>query len=486
MVIRADDKKLQDKIDRIIAGGQGHIFAFWEKLNQVQQRHLLNQVQQIDFDLLQHFIDLAHHSEKYAHGKQNILPAEVISLSDRQYRDAEALQIGEKILREGKVAAVLVAGGQGTRLGFSGPKGVFPVTPVKKKSLFQLHAEKLLALNRKYNVTIPWYIMTSQTNHEQTIKYFQDNKFLGYRSEDIFFFTQAMIPAIDHRGKLIIDGVDHIFMNPDGHGGSLKALWQSGAVADMRKRGIEQIFYFQVDNVLLRICDPIYIGYHVQAQADMSNKVVRKAYPEEKLGIICYIDGRLGVVEYSDLSKEDAYALKPDSSLKYWAGSIAIHMLSVDFVEKENKEGFKLPYHIAHKSIPYLNNQGKLVQPAKKNGIKFETFVFDALLDAEKVVSLEVQREKEFSPLKNAEGENSPQTVRQSLVDLYCDWLEQAGYKGLRDRGTKAQRHKGTKAQRDKETKLIEISPLFALDAEELKQRKFKIDPQADEIYLGP
>jgi UDP-N-acetylglucosamine/UDP-N-acetylgalactosamine diphosphorylase len=469
-VLKINDKLLQPKIEKLFASGQGHIFKFWEKLDNKQRQNLLRQVSEIDLDLLDQFIDIGQNSEKNIHSKRNLTPAEVITLADRKKGDAQARNLGETILRQGKVAALVVAGGQGTRLGYAAPKGIYPVTPVKKKSLFQLHAEKLLALNRKYKITIPWYIMTSRTNHDQTVNYFQDNDYLGYRSADIYFFSQDMIPAIDQRGKLILDAPDHFFMNPNGHGGSLQAVWKSGALADMKDRGIQQIFYFQVDNVLLQICDPVYIGYHVQQRAEMSCKVVRKSSPEERVGVVCYIDGRSGVVEYSDLSKEDMYALNPAGGYKYWAGSIGIHMLSVDFVEQENKGGFKLPYHIALKSIPYLDEQGALIEPREKNGIKFETFVFDALLDAEKVVSLEVQREEEFSPLKNEKGEESPITIRQSLVELYANWLEQAGYK----------------IQRDKETKNIEISPLFALDAEELKQRKFQIDPQADEIYLGP
>jgi len=468
-MIQINDTNIQSKVDRLFSMGQGHIFRFWEKLDSRQQKNLLEQVDQIDTDLLDHLIEIGLNPEKYAHGKQELKSAEIISLNDRVQKDPGARIVGETTLRDGKVSAFLVAGGQGTRLGISIPKGIYPVTPVKKKSLFQLHAEKLLATGRKYGVTIPWYIMTSQINHADTVHYFQANKHFGYESHDIFFFSQDMIPAISQEGKSILDALDHIFVNPNGHGGSLKALWQSGAIADMKKRGIEYIFYFQVDNVLTRICDPEYIGYHVRGNAEMSNKVVRKASPEEKLGVICYIDGQLGVVEYSDLGKEEANATNPDGSLVFWAGSIATHMLSVDFVERENKNGFKLPYHIAHKSIPYLDDKGTLIQPKEKNGIKFETFVFDALLDAKRVVSIEVERDKEFSPLKNESGENSPETVRRSLVDTYTDWLEQAGHKVKGKKGKKS----------------IEISPLFALDAEELKQRNFNIDPDADEIYLG-
>jgi UDP-N-acetylglucosamine/UDP-N-acetylgalactosamine diphosphorylase len=314
--------------------------------------------------------------------------------------------------------------------------------------------------------------MTSETNHGATVAFFEEQDYFGYSAADIMFFRQEMIPAIDRSGKLILDAPDHIFTNPNGHGGSLKALWENGAIGDMHERGIEHIFYFQVDNVLTRICDPVYAGYHISGGSEMSNKVVRKKSPEEKMGVLCKINGRLGLIEYSDISEEDMHATYPDGSLKFWAGNIATHMLSVDFVERENKEGFRLPYHIAEKSIPYIDDEGRRIKPQEKNGIKFESFVFDALQDAEKSVSIEIVRGEEFSPLKNREGDNSPETVRRALNNTYGRWLTDAGYDLPRDASGNYLAD-------------IEISPLVALQAADLKKQDIEIDPEQDTVYVG-
>lgn len=467
-----NDPETKKNIDKLHELGQEHVLDFWDTLSKSQRNNLLEQINTIDFNLLVKFIDTVKNLGESEPQYSNLEPADLISLEERKTRDPEAVGCGEEQLSNGKVAAFLVAGGQGTRLGFDGPKGMYPVTPVKKKSLFQLHAEKLLAMSKKYGKQIPWYILTSETNNDQTIEFFNKNDFFGYDIADVIFFIQDMIPGLDRQGRLILDAPDHIFKNPNGHGGSLKALWEKGAVTDMKNRGIEHIFYFQVDNVLTRICDPAYIGYHVLGESEMSNKVVHKSSPEEKTGILCLIDGKLGLVEYSDLDKENMYALNEDGTLKFWGGSIAIHIFDIDFVELENKNGFKLPYHLAEKSIPYINKKGKLVKPEDKNGIKFETFVFDALLDTKKSVSIEVDRNKEFSPLKNSSGDNSPITINRDLINMYSSWIENAGYKIKSDLD-------GNVAAN------VEISPLFAVNERELKKKKIDIDPNADEIYLG-
>jgi len=462
-----------DKIRQILEkSDQSHVLRFWDKLNDSQRTKLLQQISGIDFNLITRLTQQALDVKENAAVSIELEPAEFISLQERKSRDREALPAGEDALRSGKVAAFLVAGGQGTRLGYDGPKGIYPVTPVKKKSLFQLHAEKLLAMATRYGQVIPWYIMTSETNHAATESFFRENGYFGYDAENIMFFSQEMIPAIDRRGKLILDAPHHIFSNPNGHGGSLKALWQSGALADMKKRGVEIIFYFQVDNVLTRICDPVYLGYHILGNSEMSNKVVRKKSAEEKMGVLCKINGKLGLIEYSDISDDDMHAREPDGSLRFWAGNIATHILSVSFVERENKDGFRLPYHIAEKNIPYLNDTGELITPGEKNGIKFETFVFDALQDAERSVSIEVVRREEFSPLKNREGDNSPETVRRALNNLYGSWLAAAGYNLKKDRAGSLLAD-------------LEISPLVALRAEDLTGADLQFNPDSDKIYIG-
>ena len=258
-------------------------------------------------------------------------------------------------------------------------------------------------------------------------------------------------------------------MSPNGHGGSIKAIWDSGALKDMKKRHIDYLFYFQVDNVLTYICDPAFIGYHTTFNSQMSSKVLRKADPEEKVGIICKINGKTGVVEYSDLSKEEAYAKDQNGDLKFWAGSIAIHIIDTAFIEKENLEGFKLPYHIAEKNIPYLDDSGKRINPNAKNGYKFETFVFDALQHCDKTISLEVKREEEFSALKNKTGVDSKETAVRDMKKLYINWLEEAGI---------------PVGKYKDELPAVEISPLFANNKEELKYKSANIPKFKDYLYL--
>lgn len=451
---------------------QDHVLKFWNKLSKEEQELLRKQINVIDFDLMDRLISKYLNDEFSGTQANELKPAEIIDLEQRKKLDKEMFALGEKVLYEGKVAAFLVAGGQGSRLGFEHPKGMYPITPIKKKSLFQVFAEKLSALSRRYHQTIPWYIMASESNIEETRDYFKTNDYFGFPSADIQMFTQDMIPAIDRQGKFILEKTCQIFKNPNGHGGSIKALYDSGALNDMMNRGIEYIFYFQVDNVLTAICDPYFLGYHISQQAEMSSKVVRKAYAEEKMGIICQIADKTGVVEYSDLSDEDMKATNADGSLKYWAGSIATHIFNVDFILRENKDGFRLPYHIAEKKIPYTDEQGHTVSPKKNNGIKFETFVFDALPDAKKTCTLEVKREQEFSALKNKTGPDSPDTVEKDLLRFYSRMLLDSDVE-IKTNEDGLPAHK------------LEISPLFALDTRDIVLKKKEIPIVNTDIYLG-
>lgn len=451
--------------------GQDHVFRFWDTLRDDQKERLIGQVKSIDFEHLEQLIQLALQPDDATKDDDQLETAEIVSLKEREQKDTKAEKVGEEALKKGEVAAFLVAGGQGSRLGFDGPKGIYPVTPVKKKSLFRVFAEKLLALQQQYGKRIPWYIMTSITNDRDTKEFFRKHTCFGLDPEQVAFFNQDMIPAIDTQGRLILDAPDHIFVNPNGHGGSLKALWDSGAIADMKANGIKYIFYFQVDNVLTRIADPAFIGYHILAGSEMSNKVVRKAYPEEKMGVICKINGRDGLVEYSDLSEEDMFATDEDGQLKFWAGSVATHVLNVDFVERENEKGFKLPYHIARKPIPYIDTDGNPVNPDEKNGIKFETFVFDALLDTRKSISVEIERRQEFSPLKNKEGVDSAETVHRDLLNYYANWFRKAGFDvPVKDGDTPAW--------------AMEVSPLFARTLKEFLDKKADLPEPSDNLYI--
>jgi len=447
----------EETLAKFRAHGQEHVFRFWDELDAAGREKLLNCCAAVDFAWL---------DERYNNVKNNHLeitvpsnpePAPIIRLPKTAAEAAarrEAVAVGEQALRDGVVGAFLVAGGQGSRLGFSGPKGCYEIGPcTAHKTLFQWHAEQIAARARRYGKTIPWYIMTSQLNHKDTTEFFAKNDYFGLGKENVMFFPQRMVPSVDNDGKLILASKDELALNPDGHGGSLWALVNSGAVADMKKRGIKYLSYFQVDNPLVTIADPAFIGYHIQAQAQMSSKILEKAYPEEKVGHVCLDHGRTTVIEYCDLSKEDMFAKTPDGQLKFWAGSIAIHVLSVDFIE-EIGGAAKLPWHVAHKKIPFVDASGAMVKPEKPNGIKFETFVFDALPMTKSSITMEVARESEFAPVKNAEGIDSPASCRQLLANQFGEWLEKAGHCVPRD------------AEKNVSVKL-EVSPLYALDAEE-------------------
>jgi len=460
--------------EKVKAAGQDHVFRFWNELDTNGRQRLLRQLDEFDFNLINQLTEQYILSPEENHFQHNIEPVHAISptLSKSDKKRAEKIRhLGEKAITENKVAALVVAGGQSTRLGFDGPKGKFQDWSISKKSLFQLYAEKIKALELKYHSIIPWYIMTSQQNDAETKEFFDTNSFFGLRRNQVNFFQQGVMPALTTAGKLIIDAKDHVFVNPDGHGGALLALERSGALANLQRQGIQWIFYFQIDNVLVNICDPLFLGYHIRNKAEMSAKVVAKCDPYEKVGVVGQIDGKLQVIEYSDLSKEEMEARNPDGRLKYNNGNIAIHLFNIDFIERLIKSGLKLPFHKAFKKIACLDETGNLIVPGKPNGYKFEMFIFDALPAAREVVVMEVRREEEFSPIKNITGVDSPQTARQDMSNYYGTWLEKFGVKVPRDRNGNVSIH-------------IEISPLFALEPEDLNGKLLSNLNLRGDIYL--
>ncbi len=396
-----------------------------------------------------------------------ISPAPVIPIPkalEEIRRWKEAYRTGESLLRRNQVAVLIVAGGQGTRLGFPGPKGSFPISPVKRKPLFQLFAESIQALSVRYRTDLPLLIMTSQENHEETQGFFESHGFFGLKREAVHFFSQGLLPTLTPEGRLILKDEVNLLANPDGHGGSMKALYESGMAARLKERGILEIFYCQVDNPLARIADPAFIGYHREEGADISTKVVRRQNLEEKVGIYGLVNGKPAIVEYSDFSPQEYRSLDEKGNIRYWAGNIAIHMISLSFVERLNRQGFALPYHRAVKEVEGLGLDG---EAAKMKGWKFETFIFDAIPLAQKSCCVEVIREEEFSPVKNHTGIDSPETARRAMTNLFRNWLFEAG------------------AEVPPEAQ-VEISPLFAMDKEEVidKLRGKKVTVRED-MYFG-
>lgn len=458
-MIRVEDRQRQKIIEKAYKFGQGHLFRFWDELEERQREGLLDQLNSIDFSFLDR---LVHPEEKISHHRFKPAPFIQIPRTEEELkRQREAKRVGEEALRRARVACFLVAGGQSSRLGYESPKGTFPIGPVTGKSLYQLHAEKILALRKRHKTRIPFYIMTSSSTDEPTREFFRQHNFFGLPEEEVRFLVQGVIPSLDLEGKLILKARDQVAMNPNGHGGTIKALKESGALGQMEEEGIEQIFYFQVDNPLIKIADPVFIGYHLMEEADMSCKVVEKREPQEKVGVVGYIDGRLGLIEYSELPHSLACEENPDGSLRFGAGNIAIHILSLDFIKRKN---YVLPYHPARKKIPFVDENGIPHQPEEPNGIKFECFIFDLLIEAEQSVIMEVARREEFSPLKDKDGPTSPKAVKQNLSNLYQSWLKEAGVKTLKG--------------------FIEISPLYALDKEELARKVDKNLRFDGELYL--
>jgi UDP-N-acetylglucosamine/UDP-N-acetylgalactosamine diphosphorylase len=458
---------------------QEHLLAYYKELNPRQQKALLAQIEKLDFKRIPGWIEQYVKNDSPLAIPAKFDPAPSCppqpKTAEQKAKYTNAYQLGEDLLKQGKVAGFVVAGGQGTRLGFDGPKGNFPTSPIKKKTLFTIFGESILAASKKYGADIPWYVMTSPLNDDATKATFEKADYFGLNKKNVVIFQQGTMPNFAFDGKILMADKATLATSPDGHGGSLKALADSGALADMKKRGIEYLSYWQVDNPLVYVLDPLFIGLHAADGAEMSSKALIKAGPLEKVGNFCLVDGKVTVIEYSDLPDVQAHRKNPDGSLVFELGSIGIHIISISFVEKLNiGGGFALPFHRAVKKIPHIDAAGNLVSPEKPNGVKLETFVFDALPMAGKSVILQTLRAEEFAPVKNATGVDSAEVTHQMMIDRAAAWLESAGVKIPR------------KAD-GKPDCTLEIAPAFALFKEDLKNKADKIPtlkPQSA-VYLG-
>lgn len=471
----------QSSLDAI---GQGHLLAFAASLSEPQQRGLAAQVASLDLAALPKLITQYVLRKPEYRLPTELFPAVVHALSGKivggkaaqvaggaaTWDKHAAQRAGEALIAAGKVAAFVVAGGQGSRLGYEGPKGCFPAGSVSNKPLFQMFAENLLGVRDRYGVDVPWYIMTSPLNDAATQAFFAQHQFFGLKKENVKFFQQGVSPSIDMQtGKVLLTSKHEIATNPDGHGGAVRALQISGALADMQQRGIEQLSYFQVDNPHVRIIDPVFIGLHTRGGApgsqrssgQMSSKMVSKAGPDEKVGVFVLGDGRTQVLEYSDMPKQLQEAREGDGSLRFSAGSVAIHMLSRAFLEQLATDAkFELPWHRAEKKIPCVDiATGNMLAPTTNNGVKLEKFIFDALPLCETSLVMETDRVEEFAPIKNATGVDSVESSKQLQTLRAARWLQACGV--------------GVPIGNDGAPDcVIEISPRTATSADELRTAK--------------
>ena len=473
------DQKTFENIKKLLKKhNQSHLLAFWEQLNTSQRRNLLAQIRQLDFPKIDNWVADFVKKPASAEISADFAPARSYGPdpadAEQKRKYGKAVELGGELISAGKVAALVVAGGQATRLKLDCPKGNFPISPVKNKTLFQIFAETIAAVSEKYQTVCPWYIMASPLNYAETVEIFRSNDYYGLRESDVFIFQQGILPNFGFDGKILLADKATIACSPDGHGGSVKALYRSGALEDMKRRGAEFISYWQVDNPLVNIFDPFFIGLHALDEAEMSSKALIKAGPKEKIGNFCLVDGKVTVIEYSDFPDSQAEKRNPDGSLTFQLGSIAIHIINMGFVERLNVSGFSSPLHRAVKKIPHIDEKGECVEPAEPNGVKLESFVFDALPLASKSIILQTLRSQEFAPTKNLTGVDSAETTRLMMVARAADWLESAGV-------TVPRKPDGSIDA------ILEIAPGFALEKDDIKAKLNQIPEikPKDKLYLA-
>jgi len=391
---------------------QEHLITAYERLDDINKPKFIEQLESTDFELIN---SLYINSKKEMDTKEvEIKPIEYfdkLKLYDK-YKDYEGL--GKDAICAGKLAAVTMAGGQGTRLGHNGPKGTYDIGLESHKSLFELLSDSLKNEGKKYGVTIPWFIMTSRENNDQTVEFFAKNRFFGYeKDKNIFFFKQGELPMVDTEGKILIGEDGFIKKAADGHGGIYEALVKNGMTDKMREMGVEWAFIGGVDNCLVKMVDPVLMGIAIDKQVTAAGKSVVKANPQEKVGIFCKKNGKPNVVEYTEISKEMSEATDSNGELIFGESHILCNLFNVSAIERMGKT--PLPYHSAFKKATYIDKDGNKIVPDSPNAYKFEAFLFDAFGELDDMAILRVKREEEFAPVKNASGVDSPETAR----DLY-------------------------------------------------------------------
>ncbi|KAG2180834.1 hypothetical protein INT43_008413 [Umbelopsis isabellina] len=453
---------------RYTKAGQEHLLTFWDQLSQEQQRELYDQLREMDIERVNQIF------KRTIQASQNKSEIQVAPLPEDVFDTVQAASpetikrwndTGLQLIAEGKVAVILMAGGQGTRLGSSAPKGCYDINLPSHKSLFQLQAERILRLQNlskeiygsSSKSVIPWYIMTSGPTYQASFMFFKANNFFGLEEKNVMFFQQGTLPCLTMEGKVFLETKNRVAVAPDGNGGIYNALQKEGVISSLKERGIQYSHCYCVDNCLAKVADPVFIGYCATKSADCGVKVVGKVAPEEPVGVVCLRNNEYGVVEYSEISEEVSKRRNADGSLAFGAANIANHFFSTDFLHKVAGLADSLEFHIAKKKIPHTDLQtGDLMAPKTPNGMKLECFVFDVFAFAKNMTVLQVNREDEFSPLKNAPGSgvDCPETSRRDIMAQHIRFIEAAGGQ--------------ISSEECKSNAVLEISPLVSYAGEGL------------------
>ena len=449
-VIENNMNELQSRItNRYKLAGQEHVLQYLPELSSSEKVTFLKELDGINVENLSDWIESAKKEQEQLGLNPNIdqtqtqtQPQTIIEPFDQKVQSTtdtsfvkSSYEIGMKAIKEGSVCALVLAGGQGTRLGFDGPKGMYPLLLRSKSTLFQLVAERILKLQQlsgNSHTIIPWYIMTSPMNHETTLEFFQQNRFFGLKEENVILFSQGVLPCVDLNGKIILENKSKCSMAPDGNGGIYTAMEKNRILEDMEKRGIQYIHAFAIDNALVKPADPVFIGCCIVENADCGNKVLWKRDSKEKVGIVALKNKKPCVLEYSDMSPNLLNQVDKYGKLVYGAANICNHFYTLDFLQNVVLQNLHHMYHIAHKKIPYWNPETNSTQtPMKNNGIKLESFIFDVFPLSKKMSIMQVCRKEEFAPVKNAPGSanDSPDQAREMISNLAKSWVKQAGIK---------------------------------------------------------
>lgn len=388
--------------------GQEQILRYWGELNESEKKSLEAQVRGTDWSVLE---NLAH--PENLSGKGKIEPISGLRAKEIEARREEFFALGKEAIKKGKVGAVLLAGGQGTRLGTDAPKGTFDIGITRPLYIFQQQIENLLKVTNECGAYVPLYVMTSEKNNDETVAFWKEKNYFGYPAQYVRFFKQDMAPAVDFSGKVILEGKANIALSPNGNGGWYSSLARCGLLSEIRARGIEWLNAFAVDNVLQRIADPVFVGACIAEGVNCGSKVVCKAEPHEKVGVLCLEDGKPNIIEYYELTEEMANARDEKGDLQYIYGVILNYLFRLEKLDEVADA--KIPVHVVKKKVPYLSEAGELVKPQTENGYKFETLILDMIKLMETCLPFEVVREREFAPIKNRTGVDSVETARELL-----------------------------------------------------------------------